>query len=233
MFKNKLNNFKNKKIELAIEDIDRSLEINPDNLIRLRNKGIVLVNLNKYEEAIDMMDELLKINPNDSRILSRKGLALEILGKHLESLEYIDRSLEINPDNLIGLRNKGIVLVNLNKYEEAIKIIDRVLEIDPNDSEILLFKAIALESQGLDGEKFITFYEKAMKINTNDFDMICNIGFHIIQLGGYENAIKYFNRVLSIEPTHPVAINGKNSAIRLQKLNSNERTELIERYNTD
>ena len=223
MLKNILNNFKYKTNRSAfLEDLDRSLEINPDNLIGLRNKGIVLVNLNKYEEAIDMMNELLKINPNDSRILSRKGLALEILGKHLESLEYLDRSLEINPDNLIGLRNKGIVLVNLNKYEEAIKIIDRVLEIDPNDYEILLFKAIAFESQGLDAEKFIPFYEKAMKINANDFDMLCNIGFHIIQLGGYENAIKYFDRVLSIEPTHPVATNGKNSAIRLQKLNSNE-----------
>lgn len=150
-----------------------------------------------------------------------------------QAIKDLDKALEIDPDNLTGLRNKGIVLVNLGKYEEAIKVIDRVLSLDPNDSEILLFKAIALESQGLDGEKFITFYEKAMKINSNDFDMICNIGFHIIQLGGYENAIKYFDRVLSIEPTHPVAINGKNSAIRLQKLNSNEHTELIERYDAD
>ena len=80
-----------------------------------------------------------------------------------QNIKDLDRTLEIDPDDLTGLRNKGIVLVNLNKYEEAIKVIDRVLSLDPNDSEILLFKAIALESQGLDGEKFIQFYEKSMK----------------------------------------------------------------------
>ena len=228
--KNACNYFKNGKIEQTIKHLDRALEIDPDDLTGLRNKGIVLVNLNKYEEAINVIDELLENNPNDSRLLSRKGLALEILGKHSEALGYLDRALEIDPDDLTGLRNKGIVLVNLNKYEEAIKVIDRVLEIDPNDSEILLFKAIALESEGLDGEKFIQFYEKSMKISTNDYEMFCNIGFHITQIGEYENAIKYFDRVLSLEPNNPVATNGKRLAIRLQKLSSDERVELAKKY---
>ena len=150
-----------------------------------------------------------------------------------QTIKDLDKSLEINPDDLTGLRNKGIVLVNLNKYEEAIKVIDRVLEIDPHDNEILLFKAIALESQGLDGEKFIPFYEKAMKINTNDLEMLCIIGFHITQMGGYANAIKYFDRVLSIEPNNPVAANGKRLAIRLQELSSDQQAELVKKHSTD
>ena len=154
-------------------------------------------------------------------------------GKIEQAIKHLDRALEIDPDDLTGLRNKGIVLVNLNKYEEAIKVIDRVLEIDPNDSEILLFKAIALESEGLDGEKFIQFYEKSMKISTNDYEMFCNIGFHITQMGGYENAIKYFDRVLSLEPNNPVATNGKRLAIRLQKLSSDEQDELVKKHPTD
>ena len=225
--------FKNRKLEQNIKDLDRTLEIDPDDLTGLRNKGIVLVNLNKYEEAIKVIDDLLEQYPNNSRLLSRKGLSLEILGKHSEALECLEKALEIDPDDLTGLRNKGIVLVNLNKYEEAIKVIDRVLEIDPNDSEILLFKAIALESQGLDGEKFIPFYEKSMKINTNDYEMLCNIGFHITQMGGYENAIKYFDRVLSLEPNNPVATNGKHLAIRLQKLSSEESDRLVKKYSTE
>jgi tetratricopeptide (TPR) repeat protein len=233
MFKNITNNFKNGKIEQTIKHLDRSLEIDPDDLIGLRNKGIVLVNLNRYEEAINVIDELLENNPNDSRLLSRKGLSLEILGRHLEALEYLDRSLEIDPDDLIGLRNKGIVLVNLNRYEEATKVIDRVLAIDPNDSEILLFKAIALESQGLDGKKFIPFYEKSMKINSNDYEMLCNIGFHITQMGGYLNAIQYFDRALSLEPNNPVAINGKSWAFHLQKLNSEKKDTLVKNFSTE
>ena len=150
-----------------------------------------------------------------------------------QAIKDLDRTLEIDPDDLTGLRNKGIVLVNLNKYEEAIKVIDRVLSLDPSDSEILLFKAIALESQGLPAEQFIQFYEKSMKINTNDYEMLCNIGFHITQMGGYENAIKYFDRVLSIEPNNPVATNGKDLVVNLQKLSSEEQTELVRKSSTE
>ncbi len=51
--------FKNRKLEQNIKDLDRTLEIDPDDLTELRNKGIVLVNLNKYEEAIKVIDDLL------------------------------------------------------------------------------------------------------------------------------------------------------------------------------
>ena len=150
-----------------------------------------------------------------------------------KKIRDLDQTLEIDPDNLTGLRNKGIVLVNLGKYEEAIKVIDRVLSLDPNDSEILLFKAIALESQGLDGEKFIQFYEKSMKIDTDDYEMLCNIGFHITQMGGYEYAIKYFERAISLDPDNLIAISGKDWAINLMKLNSSQQDELVQRYSTE
>ena len=81
--------------------------------------------------------------------------------------------------------------------------------------------------------KFIQFYEKSLKINTNDYEMLCNIGFHITQMGGYENAIKYFDRVLSTEPSNPVAINGKNLALGLQKLSSEEQAELVRKSSTE
>ena len=71
--------FKNRKLEQNIKDLDRTLEIDPDDLTGLRNKGIVLVNLNKYEEAIKVIDDLLEKYPNNSRLLSRKGLSLEIV----------------------------------------------------------------------------------------------------------------------------------------------------------
>ena len=60
--------FENKKLEQAIKDLDRTLEIDPDDLTGLRNKGIVLVNLNKYEEAIKVIDDLLEQYPNNSRL---------------------------------------------------------------------------------------------------------------------------------------------------------------------
>ena len=91
-----------KEYEKAIENLDKILDIDPGNLVGIRNKGIVLVNLSKYEKAIEFIDRLLEKNPNDHSLLSRKGFSLEILGKHLEALECINKTLDIDPGNCIS-----------------------------------------------------------------------------------------------------------------------------------
>ena len=72
--------FENKKLEQAIKDLDKALEIDPDDLTGLRNKGIVLVNLGKYEEAVKVIDRVLSLDPSDSEILLFKAIALESQG---------------------------------------------------------------------------------------------------------------------------------------------------------
>jgi Flp pilus assembly protein TadD len=57
------------------------LEINPNNMKILSNKGVALARLGKHEEAAASFDKALEINPNEFDILSNKNLVLAKLNQ--------------------------------------------------------------------------------------------------------------------------------------------------------
>jgi len=57
------------------------LEINPNNMKTLSNKGVALARLGKHEEAVASFDKALEINPNELDILFNKDLVLAKLNQ--------------------------------------------------------------------------------------------------------------------------------------------------------
>ena len=92
-----------------------------------------------------------------------------------------------------------MVLINLDRFEEALTYLDKMLEINSEDSHILLSKGLVYELLGKGGESSV-FYEKALRFEEDNFESLRNIGFHIMQLGGFQNAIPFFERSLKINP---------------------------------
>ena len=56
-------NYKAKLFEQALNDIQKALEIKPDDAVYLAEKGAVLLRLAKYDEAIKCLEEALVIDP--------------------------------------------------------------------------------------------------------------------------------------------------------------------------
>jgi tetratricopeptide (TPR) repeat protein len=52
-------------LEKAVEDYDKVLEFDPDDLGALRSKGFSLLNLGKFKEALDCFESVLMVSPND------------------------------------------------------------------------------------------------------------------------------------------------------------------------
>ena len=75
------------------------LEINPNHIDAIFNKGFALARLGKQEEAIVCYEKVLEINPNHVNALSNKGVALGFLDKYEEAVVCYDRALEISPNN--------------------------------------------------------------------------------------------------------------------------------------
>ena len=69
------------KLEEAIKWYDKALEIKPDFVDALYNKGLALYDLGKPEEAIKWYDKALEIKPDFVDALYNKGLALDSLKK--------------------------------------------------------------------------------------------------------------------------------------------------------
>jgi tetratricopeptide (TPR) repeat protein len=130
----------------AIKCYDKVLEIDPNDIFALNNKGLALDDLGKHDEAIKCYDKVLEIDPNyAAAVWYNKGLALYHLGNYNEAIKCYDKALEIDPSYINALINKGNALCYLSNYNEAIKCYDKVLEIDPNHVGVLNNKELALE----------------------------------------------------------------------------------------
>lgn len=60
------------EFEKALEPYNKSLEINPNDITALNNKGVELTGQRKYEKAIKCFDKALEIDPEDIAVLHNK-----------------------------------------------------------------------------------------------------------------------------------------------------------------
>ena len=87
------------KFEKALPYLDKILEVQPNNVPILLNKGSVLIALDRSDESITYFDRLLKIEPDNIKGLTSKAAALANIGETQSALDLYDRILSIDKDN--------------------------------------------------------------------------------------------------------------------------------------
>ena len=87
------------KFEKALPYLDKILEVQPNNVPILLNKGSVLIALDRSNESITYFDRLLKIEPNNIKGLTSKAAALANIGETQNALDLYDKILSIDKDN--------------------------------------------------------------------------------------------------------------------------------------
>ena len=102
----------------ALIYLDSILELDPNQLAALSNKGGVLIELEKYEEAIEYLDRALEINPNHVQTLNNKGIALFRLGSYEDSLSIYYEVFKLDPYNEISVNNTSFLIENFPFFRE-------------------------------------------------------------------------------------------------------------------
>jgi len=122
---------------------------------------------------------------------------------------YYDKVLAIDSLNINALNGKAFVLDFVGSHEEAISNYDRVLLIDPKNNEAQLGKSLALES-------IVTEEELLLEISDEDLDLLeeyLEQAEEFFEEENYEEAISYYDKVLTIDSTEIDALNGMAFAL--------------------
>jgi tetratricopeptide (TPR) repeat protein len=174
------------------------LEIEPDYVTALSNKGLALDELERYQEAIGYYDRALEIEPDYVNASYNKGLTLDELERYQEAIESYDRVLTIEPNNVEALNNKAAGLYSLARYVEAMQYIDKALEINSTNLYALTNKGVILSQFGRHQEA-MQYYNMALSIDANYTLALLNRGAALGELGRYEEAIVDFDKALILE----------------------------------
>lgn len=100
-------NAKNGNNEDALIAYDKALELDPDHVSTLNNKGIILARLKRFDEAIECYDRAIEIDPKYANAWYNKANTLRNFGQSL-----IDNAHE-NRSTAPKMINKSIGLFDL------------------------------------------------------------------------------------------------------------------------
>jgi len=158
LFQKGLESYENNNVDEAISYFEKVLEIDPNHVDALSNRGGLLSTIGKHDEALSDLNKAIEIEPNHVRALINKGILLAFLNQTDSAIFSLDKALEIEPDNIEALRNRAVYFVFQENYADAVTEFYKILEIEPDDPIISKYLGMAKERLGyLKTKGFVEF----------------------------------------------------------------------------
>ncbi len=201
----------------AISCYDKALEIDPQLAEAWAGKAAALRTLGRHEDALACYDKALAVDRLDGVFWYGKGAILQALGRREEAVGCYDRAASIDPLFAEAWLSKSHVLRELGRQTEAITCCDRILAIDPQNALAWCDRGIALRALGR-REEAAACSQKTLSVDPQVAQTWCAKGeslntFSFFDPMGFEDAVRYFDRVLFMEPENRKAWAGKSSAL--------------------
>lgn len=199
--------YEKKQYNLALENIDIALEIEPFNDRYLLLKSLIYEKQSRTSEALKAVKDAISFNAKYADAWYQLGHLSE---EPTDKINYYNKALEINPEHHAALCSKGSALSNIGKMTEALdawakveNICDKVSDCSTLLLNIGTTKYFKIKSEGTpesgEIENIAEYFEKAAKNASDDEKCQCynNIGYIQLQAGHYKNAISSLEKAIA------------------------------------
>ena len=198
--------------QLALEAYDLALNIKPDDVETLINKGAACNDIKNYVLAIEVLDNAIRLSPEIPEAWSNKGIALNNLNRYQESVDAYDEAIALNPKFHEVWANKSMPLIKLQRFAEASAACDEALRLKPDYAEGYYNRAnIFYELKRYD--EAIAHYDKALALKPDYAEAYSNKGATLYELKRYGEAIAHYDKALSLKPDHAEGWSDKGNAL--------------------
>jgi len=109
---------------------NKVLEINPDHLDALLNKGHAFGKIGRYHDAIICYNRVLKIESNNILGLINTGLCYHYLRDYEKAISFYDKILQTYTQHANALYHKACSKALQNKFDESIDMLEQAIKQD-------------------------------------------------------------------------------------------------------
>ena len=113
-----------------------SLQLDPNNIHALNNRGFTLGLLERHYKAITDLDRTIELSADFAYAYNNRGYSKLKLNLIEEGLQDIKRSLSMDDQNPYAYRNLGIYHLEQNNIHEALFNFEKAKELDPKTYQI-------------------------------------------------------------------------------------------------
>jgi serine/threonine protein kinase/Flp pilus assembly protein TadD len=199
------------------------------------NRGWAYSDAQEFEAAVDMFEKAVELDPGFALAYVRMSyihsrmyfFGVDRTEERLARAKAaVDRALELEPDLPEAHRVLAFYYYwCLAEYDRAAEIFESVQRARPNfDPQVLGY----IQRRQGKWEQCLETLERAFRINPLDTQIAYELGGANISMRRYEEAEKWFNRVLSMYPDHLPAQLGKVGIHILSKGNTERAKALLE-----
>src|SRR3989344_2081999 len=137
-----------KKLDLAIEELDKAIELKRDFVEAYNLRGRCKKYLNRYDLALPDFLKAIEINPKFGEAYRNLGNAYYYLGKLDLAIPAFTKAIELMPNSALSFNNRGFAYFAIEEFELALKDHEKAVLIDPNYAEAHYDRSMALRKLG-------------------------------------------------------------------------------------
>ncbi len=175
----------------AIEEIDKAIELDPQNAIAHAYRVEILIDSNNFdyiEKAIDVSKSALALDPNALETRRARGYLLEATANYPEAIDFFRSALDVNPNIPILHIELGRNLRQIAVYDQAIDEFTKANTLNPADPEPEFFISRTYATEG-EYAKALQYAKAAVEDKPTDAGLHANYGVMFFRNFQYQEAV--------------------------------------------
>ena len=184
------------RLDDAVRIIGESLQIDPNQINALNNRGNALRDLKRLDEALASYDRAITLKPDFAEAHSNRGNALRDLKRLDEALASYDRAIALKPDFADAYSNRGFILNEHKRLDEALASLDHAHAINPHNAEAHANHGVSLKFLKRLDEALVSF-ERANSLNPDMDFLLGEMSYTKRSLFIWNNYQNYLNELIN------------------------------------
>ena len=134
--------FKNNETEKAIDCLQQSISLNPNNPQAHYRLGVIYAYLNNFDLAAEYFEEAIKQDPSFVKSYINLGAAYGKLKNYPEAIRVLNKALKVDKNNAKIYYNLGMIASGAGKVKEAKKHFKKARALASKDNDTALLGKI-------------------------------------------------------------------------------------------
>ncbi len=191
-----------------------TIQKNPTAWVAYNNLADRLAELHRFEEAAHYYQEALRLKPDHAKAHNNLGSTLHILGRFDEAIDEFLDAIQNKPELAEAHQNLGLTYYQQKEYAKALDCYKEAIRLKPTYGPAH-FNAGNCQLQLGNLDAALNYYFAAERYVPTDPDIPYNIGIILSVRGETNNAVRFLQTALHLNPRH------KNAEKELQLLLAN------------
>ena len=194
------------KISEALYTVQKSVQLNPNDIESYKKLSFILQKLGKLNEAEESYKKILVLKPDSIEVYNYLGVLQHEQGKFTEAEASYRKMIALKPDLAEVYNNLGNTLNEQGKFIEAEASFRKAIALKPEYFEVYYNMGIMLNVQHKFNEAEES-YKKTLTIKPDYVEAYNNLGNTLNEQGKFIEAEASFRKAIALKPDHVQAYN--------------------------